>query len=127
MLPYSKPVTTEQRKLLALFDRLGPDDRRSLLAFARFLSEQGDKPEKQSPPPEPALVPGGEGETVVAALKRLSKSYYMVDKSRVLDATAALMAEHVVQGRSASEVIEEFERLFAEHYRELVASHADPD
>jgi hypothetical protein len=60
------------------------------------------------------------GETVVAAIRRLSASYPMLDRRRLLNTTSSLMAQHILQGRAAAEVIDQLEQAFLEHYRELV-------
>jgi hypothetical protein len=52
-------------------------------------------------------------------MKRLSATYHMLDKSKLLNETSALMAQHVMQGRPAHEVIDELEVVFELHYRRL--------
>jgi hypothetical protein len=41
----------------------------------------------------------------------------MVDREKMLHEIAALMTQHMVQGRPAPEVIDDLERLFAHHYQ----------
>jgi hypothetical protein len=41
----------------------------------------------------------------------------MLDKAKLLNETSALMAQHVMQGRPAEEVIDELEIVFEMHYR----------
>ena len=69
------------------------------------------------PSPEPIERPASE--TVVGALKRLSRTYPMLDKSRMLSATSDLVAQHILQGTAASEAIDALEQVFREHYRQL--------
>jgi hypothetical protein len=40
----------------------------------------------------------------------------MLDRSAMLNDTSTLMGAHVLQGRSASVVVDELEALFARHY-----------
>lgn len=104
------------------FARLSDADRRTLLDFARFLVERDDASRHElraETVPEPQPIPRPEQESVVAAMKRLSKRYYMLDKSKILNETSVLMAQHVMQGRDACEVIDELEALFEAHYRRL--------
>ena len=54
---------------------------------------------------------------MVAAIRRLSASYYMLDRRFLLHEASGLMAAHVMQGRSAESVIDELETLFAETYK----------
>ena len=53
------------------------------------------------------------------AIRRLSKTYFMVEKKDLLHETSGLMAEHVMQGKSAPDVIKALEVLFQHHYRLL--------
>jgi hypothetical protein len=46
----------------------------------------------------------------------------MLDKTKMLGVTSDLVTQHIVQGRDAAEVIDELERLFEAHYRELKQS-----
>jgi hypothetical protein len=54
---------------------------------------------------------------VVKAIKRLSESYFMLDKDHMINETSALMAQHIMQGRAAAEVIDELEAVFSRHYQ----------
>lgn len=105
------------RELQRLFKGLPDEQRRTLLAFARFLATQEAPQARTIPEPEP--IPRPERESVIKAMKRLSASYHMLDKSRLLNETSTLMAQHVMQGRPAHEVIDELEVIFEMHYRRL--------
>ena len=106
-----------EKKLLKLYGELSDEDQRTLLAFAEFLHARG-VPEHMEPlPPQP--IPRPAQETVIAALKRLSQSYPMLDKARMLNETSVLVAQHVMQGRAAGEVIDELEVIFERHYQGL--------
>lgn len=110
----------DQERLTALFTALAPQDQQTLLAFAEFLHARhpaSDRLAEPVPPPEP--IPRPDQETVVAAIKRLSRSYHMLDKSEVLHQASALMAAHVMQGKDAVEVIDELEVIFERRYRKL--------
>lgn len=104
--------------LLACWDQLDDSSREQLTAFAEFLvARQGYD---ARPVPAPALEPRPEAESVVAALKRLSRGYHMIDRSKMLPETSALMTQHVMDGRAAHEVIDELEVLFERHYQRLL-------
>ena len=117
-------MKTEQQ-LLDLFAGLDEDGQSSLLAFAEFLSTR-----KSAPPvvparqpvsvPEPEKVERPADESIVAALKRLAKTYPMLDKSEMLGATSDLVATHVMQGTEPVQVIDQLETIFAEHYCQLL-------
>lgn len=115
----------EQRRLLKLFGSLSEQDRLSLLAFAEFLagrSEAGENSPEASPEPaQPRPIARPQNETVVAAIRRLSESYFMLDRQLLFHETAGLMSAHVLQGRPAAEVIDDLEQLFADQYQRLSA------
>lgn len=101
-----------------MFDAIDEEHRQILLDYAEFLS--GKYPQSIRSFGEPVLIPRAEGESVVGAIKRLSKSYPMLDKKHMLHEVSGLMAEHVIKGRSAAEVIDELEIIFEQHYRKAV-------
>ncbi len=74
-----------------------------------------------SKPMEPIAISRPAQETVIAAIRRLAETYPMIDRSLVFSDTSALMTEHVMQGRPASEVIDELEALFSRLYQEFTA------
>ncbi len=106
------------RRLLRIFRSLAPEDRRTLMAFAEFLAARpGDT--QPDTPAEPHPIPRPEHESVVGAVKRLSRSYYMLERDgAMLNETSSLMAAHVLHGRPAAEVIDELEALFARYFAE---------
>lgn len=106
-----------ERQLTRLYRSLTPEDRGTLLAFGEFLASRGaTRVQEVSGPLEPERIPRPKEESVVGAIKRLSHSYFMLDRSAMLNDTSSLMGAHVLQGRPASEVIDELEALFARHY-----------
>ena len=105
-------------RLAELFQSLNEAGREQLLAFAEFLVQRHG-PEPASEPPAPVPIPRPVEETVVGAIKRLSATYPMLDRGRLLNETSMLMSQHVLQGRPAAEIIEDLETLFAGHYRDL--------
>ena len=111
-----------EKKLLNLFGQLAQDDQDTLLPFAEFLSSRvKDDDIPREPVPEPQSIPRPENESVVAAIKRLSATYSMLDKPQLLNETSAIMTKHVMQGKEAKEVIDEMEELFLRFYKELIS------
>ena len=108
------------KKLLKLFSSLSHADQDMLLAFAEFLDSRGTTASREDEVPDPIPVPRPEKETVIGAIKRLSASYPMLDKARMLDQTSALMSQHVLMGRDAVEVIDELEALFRHQYETML-------
>lgn len=111
-------MNSSEKKLLAHFRELTEIQRETLLAFAEFLRER-DEVRAASALPEPEPIPAVADESVVGALKRLSASYHMLDKGKMLNETSALVGEHVMQGRDRDEVIQDLEQVFERHYRAL--------
>ena len=120
MIPFRpQALSGDEQQLLERFRALGEQDRRTLLAFAEFLAHRGSEAPEARPagPEQPREIPRPEEESVVAAIRRLSESYFMLDRQPMLNETASLMAAHVIQGRPAKEVVDELESLFKEHFQ----------
>lgn len=115
-----------EKQLLRVYKKLSASEQENLLAFAEFLlSRQGSG--LAEPVPEPRHIPRAENESVVAALKRLSASYHMLDEPRLLNESSTLMTQHVMQGRDVNEVIDDLEALFERFYRQLLDEVAADD
>lgn len=124
LTPRSEPAA----RLLRLFRALPVAERETLLAFAEFLADRAGRLDETAVlEPEPAPEPRPEGESVVAAIKRLSRGYPMLDRAAMLEETSALMSEHVLQGRPAPAVIDDLEALFERYYQQLRASEPVQD
>lgn len=120
-----------QEKLLETLKGLSDTHAESLLAFGEFLLQRGsagdvaDVPGRQSAAPAKAEVPKPlditrpDEETVVKAIKRLSATYPMLDRNKLLGDTSALISKHVVEGHDRVEVIDELESVFRRHYKEM--------
>lgn len=121
-------ISADERRLLKRLRTLEPAERETLLAFADFLVERAEPhPREPAVAREPRPAPRPEQESVVGAIKRLSHSYDMLERDVLLHETSALMSAHVLQGRSATEVIDELEALFKRHYRDYRARIAAQD
>lgn len=111
-------MTRDERALLEAFRRLPEGERRSLRDFAEFLAARaGGAP--AAAPAQPLDIPRPAEETVVRAIKRLRATYPMLDARQLLHETSRCMSQHVVQGCSAVEVIDELELVFSRHYEKL--------
>ena len=105
------------RRLLKLYRSLDQDDRSTLLAFGQFLAARSaERPQEDHGALEPKQIPRPRKESVVGAIKRLYDTFYMLDRSAMLNDTSTLMGAHVLRGRPASTVIDELETLFASNY-----------
>ncbi len=50
----------------------------------------------------------------------------MLERTTLLDQTTGLMAQHLMQGREASEVIDQLEELFQERYGKFLQQQTEP-
>jgi hypothetical protein len=105
-----------EKKLLAIFSDLDKNERHSLMSYAEFLLQKAKQEGRLVVVENPLDIPRPKEEKVVTAIKRLSAAYPMLKKDALFNQTAALMSQHIMQGREAVEVIDELEVLFQEHY-----------
>jgi hypothetical protein len=115
--------TEAERRLIRSFRDLGAAEQEMLLAFAEFLGQRAHPSIRPVEPREPVPLPRPPSETVVAAIRRLSKTYEMLDPGLMLNETSALMSAHLLQGRPAVEVIDQLEALFDRYYRDYRSKH----
>lgn len=108
-------MSREEGKLLALFGRLGDEQQDRLIAFAEFLA--AGAPETGAAP-EPVAIPRPAGESVALAIRRLVRTYPMLERRRLMGEASRFLAQHALEGRPAVEVIDELEVVFARHYHE---------
>lgn len=107
----------DENQLLDLFERLAPEQQEGLIAFAEFLN--GSVPDAAGTASEPVAIPRPESETVAMAIRRLVRTYPMLDRKRLMAEASQFMAQHALEGRPAHEVIDELEAVFARHYQQL--------
>lgn len=113
-----------EKRLSELYARLPEAERKSLLDFAEFLASRCEPVAPVSL--EPKAIPRPQEESVVAAMKRLRETYHMLDHSKMLHEASGLMAQHLVQGRPAPEVIDEFEQMFLRYFEKLAGGQDKP-
>jgi len=118
MLPQTKNA---EQKLGQIYRQLDTDAKRSLFDFAEFLAQKLHTANKEQGVQTPKLETRPEKENVIAAIKRLSRSYSMLERSSLFDRTSELMMQHTLQGRAAVDVIDELESYFLKNYQDYVA------
>lgn len=110
----------EEGRLLACFRELPARHKTTLIEFAEFLrARAGAAAGSGAMPAKPRRIKAAQGETVVMAVRRLRRSYPMLDRRKLMHETSRCMAEHALEGRPAAEVIAELETVFARHYRKM--------
>ncbi|CAA6820903.1 MAG: Unknown protein [uncultured Thiotrichaceae bacterium] len=110
---------SDEKRLRESFAKLNERDKETLLRFTDFLvaSSEPEYPMGEFPDPEAIVRP--EQESVVKAIKRLAATYPMINRDKLLHQTSDLMTAHLINGRAATEVIDELQQLFADHYAQL--------
>lgn len=119
----------EQTRLLTAWKKLDQEGQRTVRLFAEFLSQQTDEQAgKPTPtlPQEPLSIPKPEGESAVLALKRLKKSYPMIEADFSLLEDASQMLLKRVMGTADATVVAELEKLFAGRYQAWKNAHSSP-
>ena len=107
-----------EQVLLKAFHQMTPTARRTLVEFADFLSQR--HPVVTTPDSEqPLQVPRPVEESVIAAIRRLARTYPMLDSANVFSAATTLMTRHVMGQQAAVEVIDELEVMFKARYDDL--------
>jgi len=111
-----------EKKLLKILAQLTEAQQQTLLSFAEFLVLRQTEAEPGVEEVLPLqLIERPENESVIAAIKRLKASYPMVQREKVFDKTSMLMTQHIMQGRTAMDVIDDLEVMFREHYERIIS------
>lgn len=120
MLPPKRPLSSYERRLLDAARALPDTERAMLLRFAEFLGQDAAGTVAGAPADaEPLDIPRPDSETVIAAIRRLSATYPMLNRDDLLHETSELMTAHVLQGRDAEVVIDELELVFRRRYEDV--------
>ncbi|WP_126456192.1 Crp/Fnr family transcriptional regulator [Sulfuriflexus mobilis] len=112
-------MASVKNSLLEILAQLSRDEQAALLDYAEFMLSRSEHAKTLSIR-EPVDIPRPEQETVLAAMRRLSDTYPMLNKDKILHEAAGLMSAHVMQGREAHMVIDDLQVLFHRHYEILI-------
>lgn len=108
-------------QLIQLWAKLNEQEQQSLLDYAAFLEQRDSSTEAVPQQPEtPQHIEAPEGESVIAAIKRLKISYFMLNTDPMLNETSAFMAQFMMQGRSAEDIIVDLEKMFEKYYQQYL-------
>jgi hypothetical protein len=108
-------ATEGEKTLLDLFEQLTSEQQDKLIAFAEFLTVSG---QEGSVAAEPVAIPRPVAETVTMAIRRLTKSYPMLDRRRLMGDASQLLAQHALEGRPSAAVIDDLEALFSRSFEQ---------
>jgi len=102
--------------LLKKFRQLPEIQQQTLLDYVEFLSQRYAI--KAEPVAEhPLDIPRPQKESVVKAVKRLSKTYPMLDTKKLFEKTSSFMMRNLMHGEDSASLIDEMEIFFEEHYQ----------
>ncbi|MFV1983716.1 MAG: Crp/Fnr family transcriptional regulator [Thiohalomonadales bacterium] len=111
-------MSNYKKKLLKHFSNLSEQDQCSLVSYAEFLVNRENPSESANQEiTEPLQIPRPDNESVIKAIKRLSATYPMLDKSVLLNEISTHMTQHIIHGVSATEVINNLESEFLKQYK----------
>ncbi|MBF0421536.1 MAG: hypothetical protein HQL73_00935 [Magnetococcales bacterium] len=109
---------TSHDHLKQIYQQLNDTNRDALLKFARFLLQDQETAPRAALPQEPVPIVPMPGENVIQALKRLKKTYPMIDADmRLLDAASQCVMQKVL-GHPDAVLIVKMERLFRDAYEQ---------
>ncbi len=137
-------MSDKEQRLIEILRNLPEAEAGSLLDYAEFLHSRApqnqllqalssaaamkgvtvDTPvpvsaSKTAPAPEntePVNIPRPKTESIIGAVKRLSKTYPMLSKDKMLHETADLVGQSLMGTRDSEDVIDELEEIFQRHY-----------
>lgn len=110
----------DSKRLLTVFRGLSEARQQALLEYAEFLAGKEAVEVADTPPSEPLPIPRPEQENVVKAIQRLMQTYPMLERNQIFHEASAQMTRHLIHGVSASEAIDELERIFARQYQQHI-------
>lgn len=118
-------MSSESKKLLRLYRDLSAPRQAALREYAEFLASRDAADGLNQVSQIPLDIPRPEQESVIKAIQRLSASYPMLDRNKLLNDTSAQMTRHIIHGISAVEVVDELEVIFRRHYEQHISDSAD--
>lgn len=120
MLPVlNSSVGSDEKRLRQIFNQLDERDKETLLRFADFLAASSEPLYPTGKLPAPEVIERPAQENVIQAIKRLTATYPMINKDKLLHQTSELMTAHLINGKPVTEVVDQLEALFSDHYQQL--------
>ncbi len=110
----------QTQKIKRLLSQLDEAHQQAVFDYATFLVKQYSIDKTRETDRKPTAIERPERETVIAAIKRLKKTYPMLDTDIMLNETSALMGQHILKGREAPDVIDELQSMFQAQYEQYL-------
>ncbi len=108
-------MSKKEDALLKGFVKLPEAQQQILLEFTEFLVQRYAI-EAEPVSDHPLDIPRPEKESVVKAVKRLSKTYPMLDTKELFEKTSSFMMRNLMHGEESVVVIDEMEMFFEKRY-----------
>jgi len=109
------------REIKLLLAQLDEDHQQAIVDYTTFLVQRYKINNSRDKGLKPESIERPEQESVIAAIKRLKKTYFMLDTDIILNETSALMGQHILKGREASDVIDELQSIFQSQYEQYLS------
>ena len=112
--------------LLKNLRQLPEAQKQSLADYAEFLCQRYAI--EEAVPTVPLDIPRPQQESVVKAIRRLAKTYPMLDSKELFEKTSSYMMRNMMHGEDSSALIDEMEVFFLKSYHTYISEdQLDPE
>ena len=115
-------MTDFEGVLLSSLRKLPEAQKQTLVDFAEYLCQQYAV-EVETIPQQPVTIPRPQQESVVKAIKRLAKTYPMLDSKILFEKTSSLMMRNLIHGEESGILIDEMELFFQQNYEVYISEN----
>lgn len=105
--------------LLKFLRQLPQAQQQTLVDFADYLSQRYAI-EEEAVPQQPIDISRPQEESVVKAVRRLSKTYPMLESKELFEKTSSFMMRNLMHGEGKETVIDEMEIFFKQSYQTFI-------
>jgi len=105
--------------LLKSLRQLPEAQKQTLVDYAEFLCQRYAV-EETVVPQHPVDIPRPQEESVVKAVRRLAKTYPMLDSKELFEKTSSFMMRNLMHGEDSNDVIDEMEDFFQQSYQTYI-------
>ena len=99
---------------------LNDGQQQSVIDYANFLVQQSKELPASCEKALPKQIERPVKETMTVAIKRLKRTYFMLDTDDMLNDVSGLMGKHILQGLAASVAIDELQLCFQSYYQQYL-------
>ena len=106
--------------LLKSLRQLPEAQKQTLVDYAEFLCQRYAV-EETVVPRQPVDIPRPKEESVVKAVRRLAKTYPMLDSKELFEKTSSFMMRNLMHGEDGDALIDEMEIFFQQRYQAYIS------